>query len=106
MNGTSIGLQILGSGEFAPRRTVSSEVIDQRLGRPSGWTSHHTGVTSRALADHGEDVLTMGVAAARQALATAGIAPNELDAVIAVGSVPIQAIPCTAVFLQRALGLV
>jgi 3-oxoacyl-[acyl-carrier-protein] synthase III len=106
MNETSIGLQILGSGEFAPRRTVSSEVIDQRLGRPSGWTSRHTGVTSRAFAENGEDVLTMGVGAARQALAAAGIAPEELDAVVAVGSVPIQAIPCTAVFLQQALGLV
>ncbi len=47
----------------------------------------------------------MGAAAAREAVSSADIAPHELDAVIAVGSVPIQAIPCTAVFLQRELGL-
>lgn len=104
MNGTPIGLQILGSGEYVPRREVASEAIDQQLGRPRGWTARQTGVQSRPCAEAGEDVVTMGAAAAREALAAAGVAPNELDVVIAVGSVPAQVIPCTAVFLQRALG--
>ena len=100
-----IGLQILGTGEFIPSKRVSSETIDGRLGRTAGWTERHTGVKSRAFAGSGEDLLTMGAAAAREAVSNADIAPHELDAVIAVGSVPIQAIPCTAVFLQRELGL-
>lgn len=105
MSGTAVSLQILGSGEFAPATTVRSEAVDERLGRPPGWTERHTGVAARAVAMGGEDVLRMGVAASREALANARIEPNELDAVIAVGSVPMQAIPCTAVFFQRELGL-
>jgi 3-oxoacyl-[acyl-carrier-protein] synthase-3 len=32
------------------------------------------------------------------------MSPGDLDAIISVGSVPAQAIPCTAVLLQRDLG--
>src|SRR5262249_43185063 len=101
MSPKAIDLQILGTGEFVPARKVESHVIDGRLSRPPGWTAHRTGVVSRGVAGPGEDVLAMGVAAARQAIDAAGIDPHTLDAVIAVGSVPAQAIPCTAVFFQR-----
>jgi 3-oxoacyl-[acyl-carrier-protein] synthase III len=47
----------------------------------------------------------MGAIAAKQALRNAAMDGRELDAIIAVGSVPAQPIPCTAAFLQRALGL-
>jgi 3-oxoacyl-[acyl-carrier-protein] synthase-3 len=47
----------------------------------------------------------MGTAAAKCALDNSGVTPRQLDAIISVGSVPYQAIPCTAVFLQRALDL-
>jgi 3-oxoacyl-[acyl-carrier-protein] synthase-3 len=47
----------------------------------------------------------MGAAAARDALAAADVEARQLDAIVCVGSVPYQAIPCTAAFLQRVLGL-
>jgi 3-oxoacyl-[acyl-carrier-protein] synthase-3 len=105
MSGRAIPLQILGTGEFVPSRRAESEEFDRRWGKSVGWTQRQTGVASRAYAGPGEDVVTMGAAAARDALATAGVEARQLDAIVCVGSVPYQAIPCTAVFLQRALGL-
>lgn len=105
MRGRQIALQILGTGEYVPRTRSDSEALDRRWGKRPGWTQHQTGVASRAHAGPGEDVVTMGASAARDALAAAGIEARDLDAIVCVGSVPYQAIPCTAAFLQRALGL-
>jgi 3-oxoacyl-[acyl-carrier-protein] synthase-3 len=100
-----IGLEVLGSGEYVPSERVESAALDRRWGRRDGWTFEHTGVESRAFASADEDVVSMGAAAARLALDDAGLFATQIDALIAVGSVPAQAIPCTAAFIHRALGV-
>jgi 3-oxoacyl-[acyl-carrier-protein] synthase III len=105
MSSGALAVQILGTGEYVPCMRVESETFDRRWGKSVGWTQRQTGVASRAHAGPGEDVVTMGAAAARDALAAAGIDGRQLDAIVCVGSVPYQAIPCTAAFVQRALGL-
>lgn len=105
MHGDRIALQILGTGEYVPRQCVESAELDRRWHKTEGWTASQTGVTSRAYAADDENVVVMGASAARQALAAADVDATQIDAIIAVGSVPYQAIPCTAVFIQRELGL-
>jgi 3-oxoacyl-[acyl-carrier-protein] synthase-3 len=105
VHGEGIALQILGTGEYAPRNRVESTELDRRWDKAEGWTAHQTGVSSRAYAADDESVIVMGASAARQALAAAEVEAAQIDAIIAVGSVPYQAIPCTAVFIQRELGL-
>jgi 3-oxoacyl-[acyl-carrier-protein] synthase-3 len=105
MPGNGIALQILGTGEYMPRRRVPSTELDRRWGKSDGWTARHTGVVSRGYADDDENIIVMGATAARQAFAAAELDAGRIDAIIAVGSVPYQAIPCTAVFIQRELGL-
>jgi 3-oxoacyl-[acyl-carrier-protein] synthase-3 len=100
-----IALQVLGTGEFVPAHHVESTTIDRNLDKAPGWTFEHTGVRRRAHAPASETVLTMGAAAAREAMRRAGITADRLDLLIAVGSVPAQAIPCTAALLHRVLGL-
>jgi 3-oxoacyl-[acyl-carrier-protein] synthase-3 len=100
-----IALQILGTGEHIPSRRVDSEEFDRRWSQEPGWTYRQTGVRSRAFLGADENAITMGAEAARCALAAASVEYRELDAIISVGSVPYQPIPCTAAFLQQALGL-
>ena len=100
-----IALEILGTGEYVPSRRVDSTEIDRRLGKPIGWTEDQTGVASRAFVAPGEGAVVMGAAAAREALNEAQTPARSLDAIIAVGSVPAQAIPCTAAFIHREIGL-
>jgi 3-oxoacyl-[acyl-carrier-protein] synthase-3 len=105
MNGDRIALQILGTGEYVPRQRVESSELDRRWHKGEGWTAGQTGVTSRAYAADDESVVAMGASAASSALAAADFDAAQIDAIIAVGSVPYQAIPCTAAFIQRELGL-
>ena len=100
-----IALQILGTGEFVPSHRVDSDEFDRNFNKAAGWTFEQTGVRSRAFASDDESVVTMGASAAREALSNACLAGHDLDLIVAAGSVPAQAIPCTAVLLQRELGL-
>ena len=101
----SVALQILGTGEYVPGKRIESGEFDRRWNRPDGWTFAQTGVESRAHVGPGETCVSMGVEAARGALARAGLSPSDLDAVVSVSSVGYQAIPCTAVLVHRELGI-
>ncbi len=100
-----IALKILGTGEYVPSHHIDSESLDRAFNKASGWMFDQTGVRRRAHARGEENVVSMGAAAARQALENAGMSGEALDLIISVGSVPAQAIPCTAALLQRELGL-
>jgi len=52
-----------------------------------------------------ETTVGMAAEAAKKAIHHAGIDPGEIDLVIGASITPQQAVPCTAVFVQRALGL-
>ena len=70
---------------------------------PEGLVEHAAGVYARRYATT-ETTAGMAAAAARQALANAGIPLQEIDAIVGASTVPQQAIPCTAAFVQRELG--
>jgi 3-oxoacyl-[acyl-carrier-protein] synthase-3 len=60
MRATDIPFEILGTGEYAPATRIDSAELDQRWGKPTGWSQRATGVASRAYAAAGETVVTMG----------------------------------------------
>jgi 3-oxoacyl-[acyl-carrier-protein] synthase-3 len=100
-----IPLRILGTGEYVPSRRIESATFDERWAKPPGWTRRHVGIDHRHLASVDEPSSLMAAEAAQQALRNAGLEAGQMDAIISVAGVPEQAIPCTAVLVQRRLGL-
>jgi 3-oxoacyl-[acyl-carrier-protein] synthase-3 len=99
---TSLPVRITGIGSYLPRTIVTNAALETTLGLPTGWILDRTGVQERRRCD-GETSAFMAAAAARVALDMAGIGAGELSAIIGASSTPQQAIPCTAVFVQREL---
>jgi 3-oxoacyl-[acyl-carrier-protein] synthase-3 len=97
--------KICGTGAVQPAVRLSSTEIDRRLGRAPGWTQLHFAIESRAVASGVETSSSLGAAAAHQALANAGWAPEQLDVIIGACGVMEQPIPGTACLIQRRLGL-
>jgi 3-oxoacyl-[acyl-carrier-protein] synthase-3 len=95
---------IAGLGAYLPSRSVSNAELERELSLPAGWIERTTGVRERRRAES-ETTVSMAVAAARQALAHADVAPEQIDLVIGASTGPQQLIPCTAVFVQQQLGL-
>lgn len=103
MNPVPLPVRIAGVGAFLPALRVSSAELEARLGLPDGWVEHVTGVRERRYAVT-ETTVEMGAEAARRALIDAGRVASDLDLIVAAMSAPAQAVPCTAAFLQRAIG--
>lgn len=97
-------VRIAGVGAYLPERRVGNEELEERLGLTPGWIERLTGVRERRRVS-GETSAEMGARAAISALRDAGLEPGEVDLIIGASTAPQQAIPCTAVFVQRALGL-
>jgi 3-oxoacyl-[acyl-carrier-protein] synthase III len=98
-----LNVKIAGLGHYLPERVVASAELEQAYGLDAGWVARATGIIERRRATH-ETTASMASAAARRALAAAGMDVGELDLIIAAASGRQQAIPCTAAFIQRELG--
>ncbi len=94
---------IAGLGYYLPEHRVDNAELEAKLNIPAGWIERVAGVRERRYAS-GESSSSMAAAAGRQALEAAGMTPGDLDLIIGASAAPQQAIPCTAVFVQRALG--
>jgi len=97
-------LQFLGLGRHLPPRIVTNDEVGARCGVSAGWIEKNQGVCERRWVG-GETASEMGAAAAREALAQAGLAPGDLDLVLNCSGTQEQAIPDGAALIQRALGL-
>jgi 3-oxoacyl-[acyl-carrier-protein] synthase-3 len=98
-------VKIAGIGKYLPERIVPSAELEEQLGLGKGWIENATGVAERRRAAPGETQSTMGAAAARAALADAKATLADVDLIVCGSAGSQQAIPCTAVLIQRELGL-
>ena len=97
-------VRITGIGSSLPERVVPSRDLEQLWNLPEGWIVRAAGVHERRYV-RGETTAGMAAQASRQAVAHAGLDPAKIDLIIGASITPQQGIPCTAVFVQRELGL-
>jgi 3-oxoacyl-[acyl-carrier-protein] synthase-3 len=96
---------ILGIGRYLPRRVVTSAELEAKLGLEPGWIEATQGVRERRWADRDESNSFMGAAAAREAMAEAGLGFGSVDLIVNASGTQEQAIPDGGPLIQRQLGL-
>jgi 3-oxoacyl-[acyl-carrier-protein] synthase-3 len=97
-------LKIMGLGRYLPERVVPSSEVEALCGLPAGWIERRSGVQERRWVT-GETASSMGAAAAREAVADAGLALSDIDLILNASGTPEQAIPDGGPLIQRQLGL-
>ncbi|WLR51151.1 beta-ketoacyl-ACP synthase III [Bacillus tianshenii] len=98
-----LNVKITATATYLPKRVVTSEEVDVRIGEKAGWSEKKSGVRTRHFADH-ETASEMGALAAIKALKKANLTYEDLDCIVCASGVPQQAIPCTAALVQEQLG--
>lgn len=68
------------------------------------WIQERTGIRQRYIAGEGETLTSLATQAARDAMAAAGVAAAELDAIVLGTASPDRLLPATAVEVQAQLG--
>ena len=96
---------LAGVGSYLPARILTNAELAERLETSDSWIRERTGIRQRHIAGAEESCAFMATAAARAALAAAGAAPAEVDAILLATSTPDQAFPATALRVQAALGV-
>lgn len=102
--------RITGTGSFLPPRRVTNADLAAELGAKGietsdDWIVERTGIRARHFADPEMACSDLGVAAARNALAAAGVPASEIDLIIVATSTPDMVFPSTAAILQHKLGV-
>ncbi|MGJ7035746.1 3-oxoacyl-[acyl-carrier-protein] synthase III C-terminal domain-containing protein [Anoxybacillus eryuanensis] len=100
-------VKIAGMGKAVGSLKVKSQELEEQMNVTSGWIVKATGIDSRHYVnfEDGENALTLGIKAAKQAIKNSGIDPKQIDCIIGANGSPLQAIPCGASLFQRELGL-
>ena len=98
---------ILGTGGYLPDRVVSNDALAclYNLDTTDAWIAERTGIRQRHVAAPEQQASDLGVFAAREALAQAGIEAGEVDLIIVATATPDSAFPATAVRIQHKLGI-
>jgi 3-oxoacyl-[acyl-carrier-protein] synthase III len=95
----------MGVGGYLPARVVTNDDLARIVDTSDEWISARTGIRERHIVADGELTSTMGSAAAKAALADAGLEPEDIDLIILATSTPDQTFPATAVTIQAELGM-
>ena len=102
MSDGPIGL--LGLGAYVPERVMANEEWSAWVDTTDEWITERTGIKRRRIAADDQSTADLAVAAARQALADAGLGADEIDEIIVASDTPEVYIPDTASFVQHRLG--
>ena len=95
--------RICGSGSALPKLEVTNDDLSKIMDTSDEWIKSRTGICSRHLATD-ETLSSLAADAALQALEEAGIAPEELDMILAATLSADRLLPTLSCELQQRLG--
>lgn len=98
------GSRVVGSGSALPERVVTNAELASQIDTSDEWIVERTGIRQRYIAGDGETTATLATAAARAALADAGLESCDIDLIVLATATPDNTFPATATKVQHALG--
>jgi 3-oxoacyl-[acyl-carrier-protein] synthase-3 len=98
------GAGILGIGSDVPERVLTNADLEKLVETSDEWIMTRTGISERRILDEGQATSDLAVAAARRALAHAGVAPGEVDLVIVATITPDMPFPAVSNLVQDRIG--
>ncbi len=95
---------IVGVGTYVPEKVLTNFDLQKMVDTSDEWIRSRTGIRERRVASEEEATSDLAIEASRKAMEDAGVAPEELDLVIAATNTPDMMFPATACLVQDRLG--
>ncbi len=96
---------VVGCGAYLPQKIVTNAELADRLRTSDDWIAQRTGIRQRHLAAEGEFTSDLATNAAEAALASAGIAGDDIDLLVLATTTPDHTFPATATKVQARIGM-
>lgn len=96
---------ITGTGSYLPKQILTNSDLEKKVDTTDEWIIERTGIKQRHIAAEDEVTSDLAVIAAKRALESASLDPNQIDLIILATSTADQTFPSTATTIQRKLGI-
>lgn len=96
---------VKGVGHYLPERVVPNAELETLVDTTDEWITSRSGIKRRHYAAEGQTTSDLGTRAAQAALADAGLAADDIDAIIVATSTADLTFPSCATMVQGALGM-
>ena len=96
---------VLGCGAHLPDRVLTNSELAKLVDTSDDWIIERTGIKERHIAAEGEFTSDLATAAAKAALADAGLEPQDIDLIVLATATPDRTFPATATRVQANLGM-
>ncbi len=97
--------KIAGTGSYLPKKILSNADLEKLVDTTDEWIFTRTGIRERHIAAKGEHTSDLALEAAKNAIASAGVEPANVDLIIVATTTPDKIFPSVATMLQRKLGI-
>lgn len=98
-----MSIKFLGTGYYVPEHVVTNDDLAQMVETNDEWIVQRVGISERRVSD-GETAADFAINAAKSAVANAGIAPEDIDLIVAATISSDTLCPTVAGSVQKALG--
>lgn len=95
---------VVGLGVSVPERVLTNFDLEKMVDTSDEWIRTRTGIRERRIAAPNEAASDLALAAARKAIDSAGVAPEEIDLIIVATATPDMLFPATACLVQDGIG--
>src|SRR5918999_776210 len=99
------GAIIAGTGSSLPEKRLTNDDLSKMVDTNDEWIVQRTGIRERRIAGPGETTASLGTAAARKAIAAAGLEPKDIELIVVCTITPEMVFPSTACFIGAELGI-
>jgi 3-oxoacyl-[acyl-carrier-protein] synthase III len=82
------GIAITGVGSTAPIASLDNHNLSQFVDTSDEWIASRTGIRERRLANPSESLASLAAIAAKEAIAMAGLMPDDIDLILLATSTP------------------
>jgi 3-oxoacyl-[acyl-carrier-protein] synthase-3 len=96
---------VLGSGAYLPKKILTNDDLANIVDTSDEWIQQRTGIRERHIAADGEMTSDLATNAAREALSSAGLKPDDIDLIVMATATPDNTFPAAAVTVQEKLGI-
>ncbi|MEA0561808.1 MULTISPECIES: beta-ketoacyl-ACP synthase III [Lysinibacillus] len=97
---------IIGIGKYVPEKVVTNFDLEKIMDTSDEWIRTRTGIEERHFAADDQETSDLAVAAAKEAIAKAGITPDEIGLILVATVTQDQTFPSVACMVQEQLGAV
>lgn len=95
---------IIGMGHSYPEGILTNADLEKMVETSDEWITTRTGIKQRHKAAENEYTSMFGTEAAKRALESAGLRPEDIELIVCATTTPDQILPCTGALIQAQLG--